>query len=412
MSAPITTVEVCFDETVVLSGDGFTLDDTTGKGALNNPFYLLDGHLNFADVSADVQQVTVSRGRSRQLDEYSSGTANIDFISTTRQYDPLNQSSPYYPYVIPRRYVRIKSSGVPVFAGLINTWAMSYDLSGVTYMTAQCSDSLALLANQLLNAYTPDAELTGTRIRNIFAKPEINFTTTSISIDAGTSTVGAFPVDADTGALGYLRQIEKSEQGYLFASANDTFKFKDRSTVLAQTGGVTFNDDGTGTSGYMTLDVETGDELLFNRIVAQSPAGVAQIVTDATSIATYDTSTLDATDLLNSTILDVASIGDLLLQQYKNPEVRFTGITQQLSALSGANQNSLLGLDLTDLASVTKTYATGSPSSVTKYVLVEGITHTITPENHIIGFKFGSLSQTGFVLNSGIFGLLDVGSIN
>ena len=411
MSAPITTVEVCFDETTLDATKGFQLD-ATDRGVLNNPYFLLDGGLTFADVSADVQQVSVSRGRSRQLDEYSSGTANINFISTTRKYDPLNTASAYYPYVIPRRYVRIKSNGVAVFAGLINTWAMSYDLSGVTYMTAQCSDAFALLANQLLTAFTPDAELTGSRITNIFNRPEINFNTTAISIDAGTSTVGAFPVDADTGALGYLRQIEKSEQGYLFASAANTFKFKDRSTVLAQTGNVTFNDDGTGTSGYMTLDVETGDELLFNRIVAQSPAGVAQIATDATSITAYDISTLQATDLLNSTTAEVASISNLLLQQYKNPEVRYTGITQQLSALSGTNQNLLLGLELTDLATVTKTYATGSPSSVTKYVLVEGITHTITPENHVIGFRFASLSQTGFILDSGLFGLLDIGSIN
>jgi len=411
MSAPITTVEVVFDETTLDATAGFKLDDTA-RGVLNNPYYLLDGGLTFADVSADVQQVTVSRGRSRQLDEYSSGSANINFISTTRKYDPLNQSSPYYPYVIPRRYVRIKSNGVAVFAGMINTWSLSYDLSGVTYMTAQCSDAFALLANQLLTAYTPDAELTGTRISNIFGRPEINFNTTSISIDAGTETLGAFPIDADTAALGYLRQVEKSEQGYLFATADNTFKFKDRSTVLAQTGNVSFKDDGTGTSGYMTLDVETGDELLFNRIIAQSPAGVAQIATDATSIATYDTSTLDATDLLNNTTANVAAIADLLLQQYKNPEVRFTGVSQQLSALSGANQNLLLGLDLTDLATVTKTYATGSPATITKYVLVEGITHTITPENHMIGFRFASLSQIGFILNSGVFGLLDVGSIN
>ena len=162
----------------------------------------------------------------------------------------------------------------------------------------------------------------------------------------------------------------------------------------------------------MTLDVETGDELLFNRIIAESPAGAQQIATDATSIATYDTSTLDATDLLNDTTANVAAIADLLLQQYKNPEVRFTGVSQQLSALSGANQNLLLGLDLTDLATVTKTYATGSPATITKYVLVEGITHTITPENHMIGFRFASLSQIGFILNSGVFGLLDVGAVN
>ena len=410
MAAPTTTVEICFDETPVYDGIGFTLDDTT-KGVLNNPYYFLDGHLNFTDVSADVQQVTVNRGRSRQLDEYQAGTASIQFYNKTRKYDPLNTASAYYPYVIPRRYVRIKSNSLPVFAGLINNWSLSYEQPQESYVTASCSDAFALLANQNLSTFTPDVELSGSRITTALNRPEISFNGTSVSVDAGTSTMGAFTVADNEGVLGYLRQVEKSEQGFLFCSNDNTLKFKGRSTVLAQTGGVAFADDGSGTCSYMTLDVETGDDLLFNRIVAQSPAGVAQIVTDATSIATYDTVTLEATDLLNSDTAEVLSIANLLLQTYKTPEVRYTGLTQQLAGLSATNQNKLLGLDLTDLATVTRTYTAGSPASVTKYVIVEGITHTITPANHIIQYRFGSLSQVGFILDSGIFGLLDSGAI-
>ena len=388
----------------------FTLDDTT-EGILNNPYYLLDGALAFSDVSADVQQVTVNRGRSRQLDEYQAGIASISFYNKTRKYDPLNTASAYYPYVIPRRYVRIKSNGLPVFAGLINNWSLNYEQPQDSYVTASCSDAFAILANQNLNTFTPDVELSGSRITTALNRPEINFVGTSVSIDAGGSTMGAFTVPDNEGVLGYLRQVEKSEQGYLFCSNDNTLKFKGRASVVSQTGGVAFADDGTGTSSYMTLEVETGDDLLFNRIVAQSPAGVAQIVSDTTSIATYDTSTLEATDLLNSDTNEVLSIANLLLQQYKTPEVRYTGLSQQLAGLSTTNQNLLLGLDLTDLATVKRTYAYGSPASVTQYLLVEGIQHTITPANHIIQYRFAALSQAGFVLDSGTFGLLDVGQL-
>jgi hypothetical protein len=409
MAAPTTTVEICFDETP-LGGDGFTLDSST-KGILNNPYYLLDGYLNFVDVSADVQQVTVNRGRSRQLDEYQAGTASIQFYNKTRKYDPLNTASAYYPYVIPRRYVRIKSNSLPVFAGLINNWSLSYEKPQDSFVSASCSDAFAVLANQNLLTFTPDIELSGSRITTALNRPEINFIGTSVSIDAGGSTMGAFTVADNEGVLGYLRQVEKSEQGYLFCSNDNTLKFKDRTSVASQTGAVAFTDDGTGTSSYMTLDVETGDELLYNRIVAQSPAGVSQIVSDATSIATYDISTLEATDLLNSDTNEVLSIANLLLQQYKTPEVRYTGLSQQLAGLSTTNQNKLLGLDLTDLATVKRTYTAGSPASITKYVLVEGIQHTITPANHIIQYRFADTSQAGFVLNSGTFGLLDIGTL-
>ena len=410
MAKPTTTVEVVFDETPVLSGDAFTLDDTT-KGVLNNPFYLLDGHLVFVDVTSDVQQVTVNRGRSRQLDEYRAGSAQITFDNDSRAYDPLNTGSAYYPYVLPRRYVRIKSNGISIFAGLINQWSIEYQPPQQSIVTASCADAFALLAVQTIDTYTPDVQLSGARIAEILSRPEVNFVGTSVSIDAGTSTLGAFPITDNTNALGYLHQIERSEQGYLFATKDNTLRFRDSASVVSQTGSVAFADDGTGTCSYMTLDVETGDELLFNRVVASSPAGVEQVVSDSTSIATYDTITLQQTDLLNSTTDEVLAIANLLLAQYKTPEVRYTGITQQLGALGAAAQNALLSLDLTDLATVKRTYAVGSPASVTKYVLVEGITHQITPTAHKIGYRFGSLQQAGFILNSGTFGLLDVGSL-
>ena len=411
MSRPTTTVEVVFDETPVLSGDAFTLDSAT-KGILNNPFYVLEGHLDFKDVTSDVQNLTVSRGRSRQLDQYSAGVATVNFVSSTRKYDPLNTASPYYPYVTPSRYIRVTTEGVPIFGGVINSWTLSYDKSAVSYTTASCSDSFSLLANQSLAEFTPDAELAGARINTILNRPEVDFTSTYVNVDAGTTTMGAFVVTEGTNALTYLRQVESSDQGYLFSTANDTFRFKDRSTVLAQTGGVTFSDTGTPTSGYMTLDVETGDDLLYNRVVGESEAGASQTVTDTASIDIYGVSSLEKTDLLNSTTSEVLDIINLLLAKYKTPEVRYTGLSQNLNALSGVNQALVLGLDLTDLTTVTKTYATGSPASITKYVLVEGITHTVTPSDHVISFRFASLSQVGFILDSGIFGLLDISTVN
>lgn len=410
MALPTQKVEIVFDETPVYDGVGFTLDDTE-KGVLNQPYYVLDGHLDFKDVTSEVASVSVNRGRSRQLDQYQTGNASISFNNLTRKFDPLNTGSPYYPYVIPRRYVRISSNSIPIFAGLVNTWNIEYQPAGTYTTTASCTDAFSVLSGQNISAFTPTEELSGSRVSTILNRPEINFTGTAISIDAGVSTVGAFAIPDQTDALGYLRQVEKSEQGYFFVSKNNTLRFRDRSSVLAQTGGVTFSDAGTPTSSYMTLQVETGDELIYNNIVATSPAGATQTVTDATSVALYDTVTLEASDLLNSTTSEVLDIANLLLAQYKNPEVRFTGLGQQLASLSTINQNLLLGLELTDLASVTRTFTTGTPDTVTKYVLVEGISHSISPGSHTVTFKLGSLSSIGLILNSGSFGLLDNASL-
>jgi hypothetical protein len=411
MALPTTTVEVCFDDTTLDAANGFTLDDAV-KGILNNPYYKLDGGLTFSDVSADVMSLSTNRGRSRELDQYVAGTATINFNNNLRKYDPLNTASAYYPYITPRRYVRIKSNGLPVFAGLVNAWSLAYEKPNQSYVTATVVDAFSIVASQNIAAFTPDEEVTGNRFNTILARPEVDLTGIATSVDIGNSTCGAFPISNNEVVLNYLHKIEQTEQGFVFCSADNTLTFKSRTSVLSQTGGVAFTDDGTGTSGYTTLDVDTSDDLIFNRIVAQSPAGDAQVVSDATSISQYDTITLEATDLLNSTTAEVLSLADLILQTYKQPEVRFNGLSQQLSALSLTNQNLLLGLDLTNLATVKRSYTVGSPASVTKYVTVEGISHSITPSAHQITYRFGALSQAGFILNSGIFGLLDVGAIS
>jgi hypothetical protein len=411
MALPTTTVEVCFDDTTLDVANGFTLDDAV-KGKLNNPYYKLDGGLTFSDVTADVMSLSTNRGRSRELDQYVAGTATINFNNNLRKYDPLNTASAYYPYILPRRYVRIKSNGLPVFAGLVNSWSLAYEKPNQSYVTATVVDAFSIVASQNIAAFTPDEEVTGDRFNTILARPEVDLTGIATSVDTGNSICGAFPISNNEVVLNYLHKIEQTEQGFVFCSADNTLTFKSRTSVLSQSGGVAFTDDGTGTSGYTTLDVDTSDDLIFNRIVAQSPAGAVQIVSDAASISQYDTITLEATDLLNATEAEVLSIAELILQTYKQPEVRFNGLSQQLSALSLANQNLLLGLDLTNLATVKRSYTVGSPASVTKYVTVEGISHSITPSTHQITYRFGALTQAGFILNSGIFGILDVGAIS
>jgi hypothetical protein len=168
-----------------------------------------------------------------------------------------------------------------------------------------------------------------------------------------------------------------------------------------------FKADGTGIN-YQTLINEFGDELLYNDIVTESPAGGPFNATDTASQALYQSQQYAATDLLNSTASEVEALGQYLLGKYRNPVLRFTGVTTQLAALSTAHQNVVLALDLTDIATVEKTYVTGTPASVTQTLIVSGVQHTITPQNHIIGFTFESTDGNQYLtLDDLIFGTLD-----
>jgi hypothetical protein len=189
-------------------------------------------------------------------------------------------------------------------------------------------------------------------------------------------------------------------------SANGTLTFKGRSSVLNPVVGATFNTDGTGLP-YQTLVNQYGDELLYNNISTQSPAGAIQNTTNAASIALYQSQTYQLLDLLNSTTTEVAGLGNYLLGKYQNPVLRFTGLSTQMAALSSANQNIVLGLDMTNICSVVKNFVTGTPSTETQTLIVSGVSHNITPGSHIISFVFESTDANQyFTLNDTIFGTL------
>ena len=404
MTVPVMQVLVGFQSTTGFS-TSFQLDDsfygvldTAGRGTL--------GGLTFVDLTSIVESVNITRGRNRQLDQFNSGTATIAFNNQTEILNPTNTASPYYPFVLPRCPVQILANGIPIYTGLITDWNLDYDISNKDMMYASCADNFTVLANQALNAVTPSLQGTGARINAILDLTEINYQGAR-SIDTGSSTLGAYAISQDTVCLNYLQQVNTSEQGYLFMSANGTLTFKGRSSVLNPVAGATFNTDGTGLP-YQTLVNQYGDELLYNYIITQSPAGAVQTTSSATSIALYQAQQYALTDLLNSSTTEVAGLGNYLLGKYQNPVLRFTGLSTQLTALSEANQNIALTLDLTSICSVVKNFVQGTPATETQTLIVSGVSHSITPGSHIISYTFESTDGNQYLtLDDAIFGTLD-----
>jgi hypothetical protein len=404
MSTPTMQVMVGFQSTTGF-GSPFLLNDafygvlnTAGRGTL--------GGVTMVDLTYLVESVNITRGRSRQLDQFNAGTATIAFDNASQILNPSNTSSPYYPFVLPRCPVQILANGVPIYTGLVTDWNLDYDISNEDIMYASCSDQFTVLANQALNAVTPSAEASGTRINTVLSYSEINYQGAR-SIDTGSSTLGAYAIAQDTNVLNYLQLVNTSEQGYLFMSANGTLTFKGRSSVLNPVAGATFNTDGTGLP-YQTLVNQYGDELLYNYIVTQSPAGAKQTASNSQSIALYQAQQYALLDLLNSTTTEVAGLGNYLLGKYQNPVLRFTGLSTQMAALTATNQNIVLGLDLTSICTVVKNFVVGTPATETQTLIVSGVSHNITPGSHIVSYTFESTDGNQYLtLNDAIFGTLD-----
>lgn len=399
---PVPSIQVLVGfQTTTAFGNPFQLDNAT-YGKLNTGTL---GGLAYADLTQYVQSININRGRNRQLDQFNAGTAVVSFWNQSRILDPLNTASPYYPYVLPRCPIIIKANGLPIYTGLVSDWNLDYEISNTDIMYASCTDAFTVLANQNLNAFTPTAELSSARVNTILDRPEILYQGAR-NIGTGSSTLGAFAVAQDTNCLDYLQTITQSEQGYLYIAEDGTLTFKGRTSVLNPVAGATFAP--SGGIPYQTLINQYGDELLYNYIVTQSPAGAAQVNSSATSIALYQSQNLSYLALLNSTTDQVNALGAYLLGKYKDPVLRFTGLSTQLAALTTSQANTCLTLDLTDIVTVTKTFATGTPTTVNQTVIVSGIAHSITPGSHIVAYTFENTDKNQYLtLDNTTFGTLN-----
>ena len=364
----------------------------------------------FYDVSSYVMAVSVNRGRSRQLDYFNAGSATITFNNRDRVFDPTNTASPYYPSIVPRCIVRITAKNLPVFYGFVNDWDIDYDVANNDVASASCSDAFMVLSNQQLREFTPVLESTGSRINTVLNRSEVDYRG-GRDVANGNSTLGAYQVSAGTNVLNYLRQVERSEVGFLFVAANGDIVFVQRA-VPPNADILSFTDDGSGLP-YQNLQNQFGDELLHNYVVTKSPAGVEQVKSDTTSINKYQISELSFSNLLNSTTGQVADIADVFLRKYKDPKMRFTGFSVQMLGLDDTERNQILDLDLIDYVYVTKSYVVGSPSSRTELAYVSGVSHDIRPGSHVVTFSVESAQQDTFlVLADTVAGKLDFGLLD
>lgn len=398
---PGTKVEVAFELTI---GDTpyFRLDDPV-KGKLNNTSYRLAGPI-WIDISSKVANVSIKRGKNRELDRYSAGNAAITLHNEDRTFDPLNTSSPYVGNIIPRRAVRISTSGYNQFTGVIEDWNLDYDVSGKSNATIVAADAFTLLAQQSLTAGTATTQSTGQRIEAVLSMPSVAWPLTQRNIDTGSSEVGADVWSADEGALSYLQKIEASEQGQLFMDRNGYVRFVNGAvTPTSGAATVLFSDEGDGIP-YVSATISYGTELLYNQVTVTSATSSAT-ANNETSQGLYGITTTDV-DTLLSTANAVTSLSQYWVAKYGEPEYRFQDLEVSLDGLSGAQVESILAVELGDIVSI-KFTPNGIGDVIARYGQVNKIEHSITADRHNIVYGFGSLQFAFLVLDDVGFGILD-----
>jgi hypothetical protein len=401
-TAPPTTVELGLDLSA-LGGPFLTLDDPI-QGQLDDPDWPLSG-IFFYDITESVRSVNVNRGKSRQLDRYTAGQANIVLNNNDRAFDPENTLSPFAGQIIPKRTVRITSANNPVFYGNVDDWNLQYELSGLSLATAFCVDDFSLIAQSTLSAHTAVVESTGARINEVLDRAEVRWPASLRQIDNGQAILQADEVELGTNALSYLEKVVDSEPGSLFISKDGQIVFKDRSVAPITSDVPLFTDDETGLK-FSQISIDYGSELLFNRVIASRLNGGTVVAEDTDSIALYGQNSLNLSDLLNNDDSQLQEIADYLVGQYKEPEYRFESIGVVLHDLDINDQLIILGLEIGDVVQIKYT-PNGVGSQIDKYAAIIRIDHEIQPMQHMVVFGFQTIDTASFVLDSDVFGILD-----
>ena len=406
MAVPTPTVEIGFDLTDNPIAPFFRLDDAT-QGRLDNTEYRLGGTL-FYDVSDRVVAISVDRGKNAILSEMPPGECQVDFTNHDRAFDPLFESSPFYPEIVPRREIRVSSDGERIFTGWIEDWDLDYQPDGNSVATAKAYDALTLLGNQTLDAFTPSVETTGQRLNTILDRSEVDWPASLRDIDSGTVDVAANASSAGNNVLTYLENIAGSDPGFIFIDKSGLFAFRDKRRAPTSADVVAF---GEGGIPHSSMQVAYGSELLFNRVTTTRQGGGTAVASDLASQNDYGVRDLTVNDLQLNSDTDLAEFAVNQVALYSEPEYRFSNVEIVLEKLSTVDQDKILGLDIGDICSVSFTPNAVAPQIV-RYVEVREISHMVDVQMYRVGLGFNELKYAPLVLDDAVFGKLDVGTLS
>jgi hypothetical protein len=122
-----------------------------------------------------------------------------------------------------------------------------------------------------------------------------------------------------------------------------------------------------------------------------TPQTTYATATDDNSVDTFGVQETPIVITLLATIADAGALAQYLIRSV--PAYWFSNLAISLNTLSDANKNIVANLEIGQQIAVTKTFPAGVvPQTVTEYLFVEGISHNITVESHVVTIYTGPAS--------------------
>jgi len=379
---------------------------------------LADSTAVIVDVSAQVQNVSITRGRNAQSDAFQTGTASVRIADVNGDFNPQNTSSPYSGLLLPLRKIVINgvdnNTGVtyPLFSGYITgyNYTQAQVVGEVSYTTLTAVDGFRLLnlGNVTTVAGSSAGQLSGARITNIL--DAIAWPSSMQDIDPGLTTLQADPGTSRT-ALNALQTVELSEYGAVYMDPAGNFVFQDRALTSSSVSGssTTFADDGSGIE-YGNVRWVLDDTLIYNKASITATGLATQTASNQDSIDKYFLHSYTKTDLLMQTTAEALNYAQAYVASRQETTVRCDAVTLKDLNTAGYNAGivAALGLDYFDTITVKSTQPNSvGTSTLNKTLQVFGVSHNITPSTWITTFTTLEPIIDSFILDSSLYGLLD-----
>jgi hypothetical protein len=129
----------------------------TSAGANKVPIGSLLSNIVWTDVSEYVRSIQTNRGRSSELDEFTTGTSNVVLSNGNRYFDPENEDGPYYGKLTPGRPIRITATYLfitkTLFFGFVDEWQQDYTYTFDSTANVSASDAFKVLNQLTLDSF-------------------------------------------------------------------------------------------------------------------------------------------------------------------------------------------------------------------------------------------------------------------
>jgi hypothetical protein len=359
------------------------------------------------DLTPNVRQISIRRGRNIMRDQYEAGTCTVRVIDTDGSWNPQNVNSIYYPYLTPLRKLRVAATynGVSYFlySGYTTEYKYTYPQGQeLGYVDIICSDALRLMQQATVTtvASATAGQDTGTRTTKIL--DQVLWPSNMRQIDTGNTTCVADPGTART-SLDALFNAAFSEQGAFYINQEGTAVFKNRTNTITSASATPIEFNQTGGIPYKDLVFAFDDKLIINSAGMTRVGGTQQVSENADSIAKYFPHQLNQENLVAQTDTDTLNIAKIYVATRQETTIRIDAMLIDLQD-TAVPTATILDLDYFQPLKITNIQPDGS--TIVKTLQCQGLAWDITPNQMQVTVTTLEPITDGFTLDSAVQGII------